>query len=186
MIQSLEPANLAKQHQTLVDGWTAFVSRFEPFELYCTLTFIEDIHPEQADRRYKRFIRKINESLYGRRYREKGKGIYWVRALELQKRQVIHFHALLGGGVYKLHRLRTMQLWESEPGNGMSRIEKYNPALGARRYLCKYLQKSKGAELDIFIPYELRRHLGIEEDFNNSFDFQVSNKANPVITRNSM
>jgi len=169
-----------KQPQTLVDGWVEFVSKFEPYELYCTLTFIEDIHPEQAERRFKRFIRKINESLYGRRYREKRKSIYYVRALELQRRGVIHFHCLLGGGVYKLHRLRTMQLWESEPGNGMARIEKYNLTLGARNYLSKYVSKGRGGELDIFIPYELRRHLGIEEDFNKSFDFQVSDKAIPV------
>jgi len=180
MRQSLEPTQLVKQPDTLQDSWIEFVSRFEPYELYCTLTFIEDIHPEQADRRFKRFIRSINESLYGRRYRERGKSIYWVKALEYQRRGVIHFHCLLGGGVYKLHRLRTMQLWESEPGNGMARIEKYNPMLGARNYLSKYVSKGKGGELDIFIPYELRRHLGIEKDFNNSFDFQVSNKAIPV------
>jgi len=178
MTQSLEPTQLVNSPQTLQEGWIEFVSKFEPFELYCTLTFLEDIHPEQANRRFKRFIRKINESLYGRRYREQGKGIYWVRALEYQRRQVIHFHALLGGGVYKLHRLRTMKLWENEKGNGMARIEKYNPTLGARHYLSKYV--SKGGEIDLFIPYELRRHLGIEKDFNNSFDFQVSNKAFPV------
>lgn len=186
MIQGLESIQSVKQPQTLQEGWVEFVSRFEPFELYCTLTFIEDTHPEQAERRFKRFIRKINESLYGRRYREKRKSIYYVRAIELQRRGVIHFHALLGGGVYKLHRLRTMKLWESEKGNGMARIEKYNPTLGARTYLSKYVSKGKGGELDIFIPNELRRHLGIEEDFNSSFDFQVSNKAIPVITRNSM
>jgi len=156
MTQVLELASSPKQ-PTLQEGWIEFVSKFEPFELYCTLTFIEDIHPEQADRRYKRFIRKINESLYGRRYREQGKGIYWVKALEYQRRDVI----------------------QSERGNGMARIDKYNPTLGARHYLSKYVSKS-GGEIDIFIPYELKRHLGIEKDFNKSFDFQVSNKAFPV------
>jgi len=175
-LESQLPNNL----KSLRDSWIGFIGRFEPFELYATLTFVEDIHPEQADRRYKRFIRSINESLYGRRYRERGKSIYWVRALEFQRRQVIHFHALLGGGVYKLHRLRTMQLWESEKGNGMARIEKYNPTLGARHYLSNYVSKRKGGEIDLFIPNELRRHLGIEKDFNNSFDFQVSNKAIPI------
>jgi len=178
MRESLETTKPPNNLSPLEEGWIEFVSKFEPFELYCTLTFIEDIHPEQADRRYKRFIRKINESLYGRRYREQGKGIYWFRALEYQRRQVIHFHCLLGGGVYKLHRLRTMKLWESEKGNGMARIEKYNPTLGASHYLCKYI--SKRGDIDLFIPYELRRHLGIEKDFNTSFDFRVSNKAIPV------
>jgi len=172
METSLEPTKLVKRPQTLEQGWVEFVSRFEPFELYCTLTFIEDTHPEQAERRFKRFIRKINESLFGRRYRERKKGIYYVRALELQRRGVIHFHCLLGGGVFKLHRLRTMKLWESE--------KKYNPTLGARNYLSKYVSKGRGGEIDIFIPNELRRYLGIEKDFNKSFDFQVSNKAIPV------
>jgi len=179
-MQSLERINSDNQTQTLEQGWVEFVSKFEPYELYCTLTFIEDIHPEQAERRFKRFIRKINETLYSRRYREKRKSIYYVRALELQRRGVIHFHCLLGGGVYKLHRLRTMQLWESEKGNGMARIEKYNPTLGARNYLSKYVSKGRGGEIDIFIPYELRRHLGIEKDFNKSFDFLVGNTAIPV------
>jgi len=179
MTQSLEPTQSVNSPQTLVDGWSQFIEKFSPYELYVTLTFETSIHPEQADRRYKRFIRKINESLYGRRYREQGKGIYWVRALEYQRRDVIHFHALLGGGVCKLSRIALTDMWKSEKGNGHTWIEKFNPLKGATRYLSKYVGKSKAGEVDLFIPYTLKRHFGIEEDVNNTFDFQVSNEAIP-------
>jgi len=184
-MQSLELTNLDNQPQTLVDGWSRFIEKFSPYDLYVTLTFEQDTHPEQADRRYKRFVRKINQSLFGRRYREQEKGIYWVRALELQRRQVIHFHALLGGGAFKLNRIAMTELWKSEKGNGHTWIERFDPLKGATRYLSKYVGKSKRGEIDWFIPYALKRHFGIEEDINNNFDFPVMNKAIPVITRNS-
>lgn len=133
---------------SLHEAWTGFVGQFEPFDWYLTLTFREEVHPEQADRRYNRFLRQINESLFGRRFREKGQGIYHVRAIEYQRRGVLHFHSLMGGGVWKLRRLSYMDLWYSE--NGIARIEPYNPNLGARSYLSKYV--SKGGEVDIFLP----------------------------------
>lgn len=133
---------------SLHEAWTGFVGRFEPFDWYLTLTFREEVHPEQADRRYSRFVRQVNESLFGRRFREKRQGIYHVRAIEYQRRGVLHFHSLMGGGVWKLRRLSYMDLWFAE--NGIARIEPYDPNLGAKGYLSKYV--SKGGELDIFLP----------------------------------
>jgi len=121
---------------------------FEPFEWYLTLTFREVTHPEQADRRYLRFARNINEALFGKRFREKGQGVYHVRALEWQRRDVIHFHSLMGGGVWKLRRLSFMDLWDEE--NGFARIEAYDPMRGARGYLSKYVLKR--GEIDIYLP----------------------------------
>jgi len=145
------------QQQLLSDSWTEFIGRFEPFELYSTFTFREEVHPEQADRCFNRFVRHINEELFGRRYREKGKGVYYVRALEMQRRGVLHFHALFGGGVKKLRRLSLMDRWFED--NGIARIEPYDITKGAKGYLSKYV--FKGGEIDLHIPPYLKERFGL-------------------------
>ena len=144
---------------SLQDAWTGFIGRFEPFDWYLTLTFREEIHPELADRRYRRFVRQINEALFGRRFREKGKGIYHVKASEYQKRGVLHFHSLMGGGVWKLRRLTFMDMWFND--NGISRIESYDPKRGAKGYLSKYV--TKGGELDLFVSPSLMQYRNLTQ-----------------------
>jgi len=76
-----------------------FIRRIEPFALYATLTFQYSTHPEACEKAFKRWIVHINESLYGRRFREHKQGVCWIRALEYQEKRpekVIHFHALIG------------------------------------------------------------------------------------------
>jgi hypothetical protein len=69
----------------LVEAWASYLTRFEPFEWYGTFTFRETIHPEQADKCFYRFIRRLNEDIFGRRYRERGQGIYYIRAIKNPK-----------------------------------------------------------------------------------------------------
>jgi len=80
----------------LKEAWINFIKGYEPFNWYVTLTFREPKHPESADKAFFRWIRHINECLYGRRYREKKKGVTWIKCMEYQKRDVIHFHCLIG------------------------------------------------------------------------------------------
>ena len=95
----------------LKDAWVEFIERFQPYGWFVTLTFKESKHPEQADRAFFRWIRKINESLYGRRYRECNKGVTWIKCIEYQKREVLHFHVLVGSPMlYKLQRLDFMKV----------------------------------------------------------------------------
>jgi len=95
----------------LKDAWINFIKRYEPFTWYVTLTFKEPKHPESADKAFFRWIRYINKSLYGRRYREKKKGVTWIKCMEYQKRDVIHFHCLIGDPhLKKLKRLDFMEL----------------------------------------------------------------------------
>lgn len=150
------------------------------WQWYNTLTFQERIHPEQADRYYKRWVRKLNENFYGKRFRRKGKGITWVRGLEFQKRGVIHFHSLFMGlpdfrdeKVEKKIRHEAMKMWErignrgwkNYPGDGKryesktgyARVYPYKP--GACSYISKYV--AKGGELDFFIGSdEMRERVG--------------------------
>ena len=85
--------------------------------------------------------------LYGHRWHKKGEGIRWVRALEYQKRDVIHYHALMAG-VQDLRRLTWMDRWHELAG--YARIEKIDTADAVVRYVSKYVVK--GGEIDLGGP----------------------------------
>ena len=143
----------------LKDAWINFIKRFEPFYLYVTLTFKEPKHPEAADKAFFKWIRYINECLYGRRYREKKKGVTYIKCMEYQKRDVIHFHCLIGDPhLDKSMIWDFMKAWETdchrskELVNGYARIYEYNAARGAVNYCSKYVLK--GGEIDLFISPE--------------------------------
>ena len=143
----------------LQQGWVEFIKRYEPFTWYVTLTFKEPKHPESADKAFFRWIRHINECLYGRRYREKKKGVTYIKCMEYQKRDVIHFHCLIGDpNLYKLKRLDFMKAWEydcyrsKELVNGFARIFKYDATRGAVNYCSKYVLK--GGEIDLYVSPE--------------------------------
>jgi len=140
----------------LKDAWINFIKRYEPFTWYVTLTFKEPRHPEAADKAFFRWIRYINESLYGRRYREKKKGVTYIKCMEYQKRDCIHFHCLIGDpNLYKLKRFDFIEAWKSdchrskELVNGYATIFKYDATRGAVNYCSKYVLK--GGEIDIYI-----------------------------------
>ena len=63
----------------------------------CTFTFRDLVHPEAADKRFRVLISQANRVLWGVRWYQRRQGLRWVRALEYQKRDVIHYHALLAG-----------------------------------------------------------------------------------------
>lgn len=142
--------------QKLRAAYVEWIASLDDWEWYCHYTFREPVHPEQADKRYLRYIRDINRNIYGRRYREHGLGVPWVRGLEWQQRDVIHFHGLIGGGVSVLRRLTYMDKWNEE--NGFARILPYDKKLGALYYMVKYVLK--GGEIDIYIPEK-----GIQKSF---------------------
>jgi len=147
----------------LHQAWINFIKSFEPFQWYATLTFKEPRHPEACNKAFYRWIRNINQCLYGRRYRENKKGVTWIKAIEYQRREVIHFHCLVGSPeLYKLKRLEFMKVWETdcintnEIINGFARIYRYDHSRGAINYCSKYVLK--GGEVDLFIAPD-QRHL---------------------------
>ena len=101
------PNDLAR----LTEEWALFLGRWS-WDWFVTLTFRREIHPEAAAKLFRVWISKMNRELYGPRWRKHGHGVRWARALELQRRDVIHYHALVGGpGVGKLKRLTWMDEW---------------------------------------------------------------------------
>ena len=77
-------------------AWTRWLAKYN-WQWFVTLTFRYEVHPEAARKLFGVFVHGINQQLFGRHYYRRSRtGIYWVVALEYQKRGVIHFHALLG------------------------------------------------------------------------------------------
>jgi hypothetical protein len=124
-------------------------SKLDGWQWMGHFTFAEPLHPEQANKRFSRFVRAINRDIYGRRYGDHGQGIYWVRGQEDQRREAIHYHALLGGGVKALRRLTWMDKWY-EMSDGICRIWPCDGRDQAIQYITKY--QLKGGEVDIFVP----------------------------------
>jgi hypothetical protein len=114
---------------------------------WCILTVRAFGHPEAADKRFRVLISQANRVLYGVRWHKHGEGIRWVRALEYQKRDVIHYHALLAG-VQDLRRLYWMDRWHELAG--YARIEPIDSAAAVARYVSKYVVK--GGEIDMGGP----------------------------------
>ena len=77
---------------------------------------------------------------------------FYFRVTELQQREVIHYHSLIGG-VGDIRRLTFKDFWEL---NGFARVEAYDPARGAAGYVAKYLNKDDG---DIRFSHNLTHHL---------------------------
>jgi len=193
MIQSLEPVNLVKEPYKLTPiqtAWVEFARKFEPYDIFVTLTFKEGVHPEQATKRYYRFIRKINERLFGRNYRRRGKGVVWIRALEWQRRGVLHFHSIIGNGAWRLLRIGVTELWENDKkyklsrngDNGKAWVERYDSVKDGAQYLAKYLTKERQGDIEIHVPYCMKKHVGLIPDVNRQFKFlNESNKHNLVV-----
>jgi NitT/TauT family transport system substrate-binding protein len=125
--------------RSLGDAWGAWIERLAAWEWYLTLTFVEIVHPEAADKRWRAFVRQVE----GKR----GRQIAWVRALEYQRRGVIHFHALLAGMEFLAYNaVRRLWPW------GFSWIRPYEPGRGANFYLGKYVAKGGEVDLVCFAP----------------------------------
>ena len=130
----------------LRDAWIVLLSRWS-WEWFCTFTFRDPIHPEAADKRFRLLISQANRTLYGPRWYTKNQGIRWCRALEYQKREVIHYHALLSN-IRDLRRLFWMDRWHELAG--YARIEQISSIQAVYRYVSKYVVK--GGEIDLGGP----------------------------------
>jgi hypothetical protein len=109
---------------------------------YVTLTFPAWIHPERAVKKFGLWTRRMERAV--------GDDLTWARALELQKRGVVHFHALLYFRRASLPYAIAGATWRNLEG-GRTEIERYNPERGAAAYLGKYI--AKGGEVDYGGPW---------------------------------
>ena len=134
-------AQLKPYKYRVVDGWAELVARY-PWEWFVTLTFTESVHPEAALKSMRFWISRLNRELYGRRwYKHSPYGVYWVAAIEYQKRDVIHLHLVMNG-IKDARRLSYMDAWEDLGNkNGFARIYPVESNNAVSSYLCKYVIK---------------------------------------------
>ena len=132
----------------LCHSWTRWLAQYD-WQWFATLTFREAVHPEAARKKFGRFIHGINRKLYGRKYHRVPNHIYWVVALEYQKRGVLHFHALLGADRdlnTQLRRKEQEERWNELAG--FATIYPIDKRLTVvTRYVSKYV--AKDGELEV-------------------------------------
>jgi len=174
----------AKVISPMQEGWLSLIKKYEPYDWFATLTFRDPVHVEVAEGRFKRWRIYIDNALYGGNFVKKRKGVTWFRAMERQKRGVLHFHCLIGSpDMYRLKRKDFVKAWETNCGlstskfrldygrfdkilaepdsldwlsNGFAMIHKYDPSKGADYYCSKYVTKGFD-NLDVFVnPIQLK------------------------------
>lgn len=140
--ESIELLSQETDRDALRDAWADFLGPV-PFQWFATLTFETNVHPEAALKRFRRFTNDLNRRLYGRRWMNRADGgIYWIVAIERQKRGVVHLHALMGDSQDLnaiTRRLDWMDYWNEIAG--FARIEAIRSDDAALRYVTKYVIK---------------------------------------------
>lgn len=155
----------SKQTSPLQAAWIETLSRYH-WDLFGTLTFPEETHPEAAYKKFRLFISILNRKLYGPRWFKKGEGITWCVALEYQRRGVAHFHCLLAEpALIELHKaswhLAQNGRWQNELNElwldlaGFARVHRIDNLEAVQRYVSKYVVK--GGEIDLGGPLDQRR-----------------------------
>ena len=126
----------------LRDAWIEFLAGYS-FQWFATFTFADRVHPEAAMKKWRLFSNNLNRVLYGRRWHKTCHGgVWWILGIEYQKRQVLHFHALMGSEEdlnQTARRLTWMDYWNEIAG--FARIEAIRSNDAALRYVTKYVVK---------------------------------------------
>lgn len=130
------------------DVWVTWIlENIKPVSMV-TLTYEDEVHPQQAKQNLMALIHVLNKSMLGENYRDKVKHSYfsYVFVKEYQRRGVLHWHGIVDNWVdYTLIH----NWWPAEcgwawispvthPSNWKSRGD----PIKAVRYLAKYLVKS--------------------------------------------
>lgn len=143
-------------------AWANLIGLY-PWQWFATFTFRDRVHPEYADKQFRLWVSKLNRQIGGNHwYREKDtRACKWIRGLELQKRGVIHFHALfyhVEDLNVKARRLDFIDLWAMQLAGtshnplphelkGNCRIEEPRCHEDVSQYVSKYV--TKDGEIDV-------------------------------------
>ncbi len=162
-----KPQKFYWHKRELQKGWQKWISSYE-YDLFVTLTFREETEHWLAKKRFEKWIASLNKELFGRRYKQRGRGIRGVVVYESQKRGALHMHVLLGAdGLKELNMEYMAKLWKCNGQknkntgallnrivNGHADIKVYDPEQGAIQYMTKHVYK--GSEFEIFVPRKER------------------------------
>lgn len=137
-----------RQLRPIETAWIEFL-KGHAWQWFGTFTYKDAVHPEAADKQFRLWSRRLDESngIHMKKPRDSARRCIWVRGLEWQKRDVLHYHALLGNvGAFKGETC--MKLAELEwltISGGFARIDQCRDD-GALQYVTKYAVK--GGEVD--------------------------------------
>jgi hypothetical protein len=126
----------------LVKNWVEYLGRTD-WTTFLTLTFREECIPEKANRLFRLLIRRLNEELLGKNYRNYVDHSYfsYCKGIEYQRRGIIHFHVLIDRPVhYKLIH----DFWDSVAGFAWTTVIKQD--INAITYVSKYASKDGEVE----------------------------------------
>ena len=153
---------LTREHKArLMDQWIIFLEQAE-WQWFCTFTFRDPIHPEAADKLFRLWIRHLNRAAYGPRWDKKPHGcVSWVRALEWQKRGVLHYHALVACVPEREHMQKDKWGDKWNEWAGFARVDSYRSG-GVIAYITKYILK--GGEIDISKNMKNKPHYQLSTD----------------------
>lgn len=136
-----EPIQIQREHvEILQRAWD--------WKAYGHLTFKEPIHPEAANKCWRKFVRIVNAQVYGKRYYNRPlDGVLWARATEMQQRNVLHYHFVMA----RLPEMKDSHFcfWmmgEWSKLAGYARIYPFESGKGGEIYICKYAAKEGDVE----------------------------------------
>lgn len=133
---------------SLPQVWSAFLEPYN-WDWFTTITVEGTPHPESVDKLFDVFIHRLNRDIYGQHYwKDKKKGVFYACGNELQKRGILHKHALMGGIPHFVSR-NMHYIFLREHGAKMSLIEPYRKQGGAEYYMTKFSYAYKRAEIDL-------------------------------------
>ena len=135
-------------------AWVELLGRYE-WAWFATFTFQNAIHPEAADKKFRFWVSEVAASYLGARWRQskakRARAPQWVRGLEWQKREVLHYHALvtnLPRNYIEFDcRVSFRLVWNSYRNGGYARIDACDGRAAVYSYLSKYV--TKGGEIDV-------------------------------------
>jgi hypothetical protein len=155
-----DPWNIPMGHR-VAGAYAEWFKKWDPvWAWYCSFTFrlgatkSGSIHPEKADKLFKRFLHDLNCKAFGKKYRNKPlKGVVVARATERgDKGGLLHYHALLGHIPVDISRMEWKEVWNGLAG--FARIFPYDPSLGGVHYMAKSAYAFKRGEIDFIGPWE--------------------------------
>jgi len=134
----------------LQTAWVHFLAGYE-WQWFVTCTFREAVHPERADKAFRYWVGLLDEFRLGRKYKRSchwHMRSRWVRALEWQKREVLHYHALVGNLEFTFGAQLMRSFWKDEWDRigGFGRIDQVTQVGGVCGYVAKYV--AKGGQVD--------------------------------------
>lgn len=131
------------------NAWIDFL-KVHDWRWFGTFTYKDPIHPEAADKQFRLWAKRLDErnGVQSRKPADHYRRCMWVRGLEWQKRNVLHYHALIGNiPAFSGQDERALSEleWLTISG-GFARIEQIESVESSIAYCAKYT--AKGGEVD--------------------------------------